>query len=92
MNVFAFREKIISEYARFSRSFTKIRAKDILDKVNEIYAKEHFWPAPLVQLNPNFESGGYIKDLVSAGILHPECDNIFRIKSENSLAKPLRLY
>ena len=93
MDVFAFRKELIAEYARFSRSFTKIRAKDILDKVNNIYRKEYFWPAPLVQLNPNFESGGYIKELVSAGILHPECDNIFRIKGENSLSKqPLRLY
>jgi len=93
MDVFAFRKELIAEYARFSRSFTKIRAKDILDKVNDIYRKEYFWPAPLVQLNPNFESGGYIKELVSAGILHPECDNIFRIKGENNLSnQPLRLY
>ncbi len=93
MNVFAFRKKIIAEYARFSRSFTKILSKDILDKVNEIYAKEHFWPPPLVQLNPNFESGGYIKQLVSDGLLHPECDNIFRIRSEDDLfGQPIRLY
>ena len=67
MDVFAFREELIAEYGRFSRSFTKIRAQDISDKVNDIYAKEHYWPAPLVQLNPNFASGGYIEDLVTDG-------------------------
>ena len=93
MDVFAFRKEVIAEYARFSRSFTKIRSKDILDEVNKVYGKEHFWPAPLVQLNPNYESGGYIRELVSAGILHPECDNIFRITDENTLSnQPLRLY
>jgi len=93
MDVFDFRKEIIAEYAQFSRSFTKIRAKDISDKVNYIYDKEYFWPAPLVQLNPNFESGGYVKEFVNNGILHAECDNIFRIKDENNLSnKPLRLY
>jgi len=93
MDVFAFREKLIAEYAKFSRSFTKILAKDIRDEVDRIYAEEYFWPAPMVQLNPNFEFGGYIKELVTAGVLHPECDNIFRIKHQNDLSgQPLRLY
>jgi len=93
MDVFALRDQIIAEYAQFSRSFTKIQAKDILEKVNEIYNNEYFWPPPLVQLNPNFESGGYIKELVEAGYLHPECDSIFRLKSEDNLSgHPLRLY
>ena len=29
MDVFAFREELIAEYERFSRSFAKIRAEDI---------------------------------------------------------------
>ena len=29
MDVFAFREELIAEYAQFSRSFTRIRADDI---------------------------------------------------------------
>ncbi len=92
MDVFAFRKALISEYAQFSRSFTKINANDILDKVNEIYRKEYFWPAPLVQLNPNFESGGYVKELVEKGFLHPECGQIFRIGDHHLSKQPLRLY
>ena len=32
MDVFAFREELIAEYARFSRSFTRIRAEGIARK------------------------------------------------------------
>lgn len=93
MDVFAFREEIITEYERFSRSFTKIRAEDISKMVDAKYAENHFWPAPLVQLNPNFESGGYVDDLVKGQILDPECGNIFRIKQfGESESKPLRLH
>lgn len=40
------------------------------------------WPAPWVALNPSFAPGGRIDELVSTGILHPECERIFRIKSD----------
>jgi len=83
MDVFAFREKLIAEYEQFSRSFTKVRASDILGKVDAAYAEGRFWPAPLIQLNPNFKPGGYIDDLVSTGVLDTECARIFRIKHAN---------
>ncbi len=81
MDVFAFREDLISEYKRFSRSFTKIKAKDISDEVDAVYDNGDFWPDPIIQLNPNFEPGGYVDDLVSDGTLDAECAKIFRIKS-----------
>ena len=80
MDVFAFREELVSEYERFSRSFTRIRAEDILQAVNEAYAGGRFWPAPLIQLNPNFVPGGSIDDLVSKGTLDEQCAKIFRLK------------
>ena len=80
MDVFAFREELVSEYERFSRSFTNIRAEDILEAVNEAYAGGRFWPAPLIQLNPNFVPGGSIDDLVSKGTLDEECAKVFRLK------------
>ncbi len=80
MDVFAFREELIAEYARFSRSFTRIRADDISHEVDASYDAGRFWPAPLIQLNPNFEPGGYIDDLVADGALDAECAKIFRLK------------
>ena len=57
LDVFKFRENIAKDYERFSRSFTKIRAPGIKDFVDREYAAQKFWPAPLVQLNPNFVPG-----------------------------------
>ena len=84
MDVFAFRDEIISKYERFSRSFTRIRAEDIRQAVEEAYAGGRFWPAPLIQLNPNFVSGGSIDDLVARGVLDTECAKIFRIKKPSN--------
>lgn len=81
MDVFTFRDQIVGDYERFSRSFTSIRASDIRDDVEAAYRGGRFWPAPLIQLNPNFVSGGSIDDLVASGLLDRECAKIFRIKS-----------
>ncbi len=31
------------------------------------------WPDPLIQLNPSFEPGETLQDLIKADELHPEC-------------------
>ena len=54
--------------------------EDILQAVNEAYAGGRFWPAPLIQLNPNFVPGGSIDDFVSTGTLDEECAKVFRLK------------
>ena len=93
MDVFAFQEKLVAEYERFSRSFSKIRAEDISREVDAAYAAGHFWPAPLIQLNPNFESGGYIDDLVADGTLDAECAKVFRLKRpDNTFGERLLLH
>lgn len=93
MDVFEFRNRLIEDYARFSRSFTQIHAEDIRDAVEAAYRSGRFWPAPLIQINPNFVSGGSIDELVEAGFLDAECAKIFRIKSpEDTFGKPLVLH
>jgi hypothetical protein len=78
MDVFEFRDRLVTEYQRFTRSFVRIRAGDIKAYVDATYASERFWPAPMVGLNPTFVSGGEISRLVTDGLLHPECERIFR--------------
>ena len=93
MDVFDFRDELVSEYERFSRSFTSIRAGDISQAVDEAYKIGRFWPAPLIQLNPNFVPGGSVDDLVSEGILEPECAKVFRLKQkDNAFGLPLTLH
>ena len=93
MDVFDFRNELIEEYARFSRSFARIRSDDISREVDTAYDAGRFWPAPLIQLNPSFEAGGYIDDLVADGVLDAECGKIFRLKSPaDTFGKPLCLH
>jgi hypothetical protein len=93
MDIFQFRERLIADYAAFTRSFTKPRAADIQDHLQERYAAEDFWPAPLIQLNPSFVSGGTVEDLVAEGRLHPECARLFRAgKTDTDFGVTLRLH
>ncbi len=94
MDVFRLRERIIEDYSKYIRSFIAIRDEKIRDSVKKDLEAGLLWPDPLLQLNPAFEWGGWIDDLVNAGTLHPACAEIFRVdKSEtNPQGRPMRLY
>jgi len=79
MQVFELYQKLINDYSTYVRSFIRIRDDRISQKVQEALDNGHLWPEPLIQLNPSFESGGYVDELVAKGELHPECAKIFRI-------------
>ena len=83
MDVFAFRDRVVEDYGQFSRSFTEISAQDVRDFVDGKYGAGEYWPSPLIQLNPSFVGGGSLSDLVDAGLLHPECRQIFRYGKES---------
>ena len=85
MNIFDFREKLITAYQDFSRSFAEIKAPDIYEKVNQAYKNEEFHPSPLMQINPDFKKRDSIGELVSRGVLEKECLEIFRLKNFSSL-------
>ena len=93
MNVFSLRDFVISEYRRFSTGYAKIHAEDIRSFVDEENENQRYWPAPLVQINPNFKSGNTVEAYVREGVLHPECERIFRIgKDKNNQGATLRLH
>ena len=93
MDVFEFRGKLVGEYSDFTRSFTRIKADDISAFVNAAYESQRYWPAPLVQVNPNFKTGHTVEELVRAGNLHQECTRIFRAgKSDASPGVSLKLF
>lgn len=83
MDAFKFRDEIIKEYETFSRSFTKIKSKDIKDFVDKLYDDCHFWPAPLIQVNPSYLAVDNVQQLVDKNELHKECERIFRFGKEN---------
>src|SRR5574341_470945 len=78
MNVFDLRDRLVSDYASYTRSFIKIADNRIFNTVESALNAGAFWPEPLLQLNPNFLPGGTIDELVAAGTLHSECAKIFR--------------
>ena len=87
MNVFDLRQRLVSDYAGYTKSFIKIADPSILAKVDSELDAGAFWPEPLLQLNPTFQPGGTIDDLVADGTLHPECGKIFRIdKTQTDLS------
>jgi superfamily II DNA/RNA helicase len=93
MDVFGIHENLVKEYESFIRSFVAIRDERIAKTVDGAFADGRLWPPPLIQLNPFFEPGASIDELVVGGVLHPECAKIFRgNKSESSNGVPMRLH
>ena len=92
MDVFALQEAVVADYARFTRSFSKVRADDIREFLDGEYAGGRFWPAPLIQLNPSFVAGRSVGELVAEGLLHPDCGTIFRVGKDKGPGDDLRLH
>jgi len=93
MDAFDFRNRLIEEYAAFSRSFTKIKSQDIRAELDAVYQQQRFWPEPLIQINPSFLSGPTVEQLSQDGVLHPKCAEIFRKgKGKAQPGKPIRLH
>ena len=92
VDVFELRHRLIADYSDYIQSFINIRDDRIKQHVDNELRDGLLWPEPLLQLNPSFEPGPWIDDMVAGGILHPECKSIFRIKEQGKEAKPLRLH
>lgn len=92
MDVFQLRNRIIDDYAEYIQSFINIWDARIQAHVDAELRNGLLWPQPLLQLNPSFEPGAWIDELVQQGQIHAECQSIFRIKEPGKPDKPLRLH
>jgi ATP-dependent helicase YprA (DUF1998 family) len=93
MDVFELHSDLIADYAAYTRSFIRISDRRISEAVDREISEGLLWPEPLLQLNPSFEPGATIDELVADGTLHEECRRIFRIKRhEDDFGVPLRLH
>jgi hypothetical protein len=79
MDVFDLRDRLVADYASYTRSFIKIADPRISARVESDLNAGAFWNEPLLQLNPTFLPGGTIDDLVGEKTIHPECSKIFKI-------------
>ncbi|MGA5305855.1 DEAD/DEAH box helicase [Nucisporomicrobium flavum] len=80
MDAFGVHRELINDYRAFTSGFVDVRDRRIAAHVGERLDSGVQWPDPWVSLNPSFAPGGRIADLVTEGLLHPECDRIFRHK------------
>jgi hypothetical protein len=93
MDVFALRDRVIEEYASYVKSFIRIKDPSLSHYVEEQLRKGRLWPDPLVQLNPSFEPGETVEELVTRGVLAEECRRIFRRdKDDLGFGPSLRLH
>ncbi|HWR59701.1 MAG TPA: DEAD/DEAH box helicase, partial [Thermodesulfovibrionales bacterium] len=87
MNIFNLRDHVIDDYHQYVESFLNIRDERIRDFVSGELSKGVLWSDPLVQLNPSYETGKTVADLVKRGTLDPLCEKIFRRNGQS-----IRLY
>ncbi len=94
MDVFEVHGQLIEDYRSYSSSFVDVRDRRIAEFVAERLAEGAQWPDPWLSLNPAFESGGRIDELVASGLLHPQTEQIFRVKAhrDDPGVRPLTLH
>lgn len=92
MDVFNLSGSLVQEYEAFSRSFVAIRSEDIRNKVDEGYRSRRFWPAPLLQINPHYRSGGRLGELVGEPGLCAETEAAFRFRAPDASRKDASMH
>ncbi|MEV5550614.1 protein kinase [Streptomyces sp. NPDC052309] len=96
MDVFGVHRALIKDYRDFTEGGTVIRDDRIAAFVEKDLDDKSQWPDPWLSLNPFFQSGGTVAELVGEKVLHPECARIFQAgKTEGGTVpdgRPLTLH
>ena len=80
LDVFQLRRRLVDDYGSYVSSFIRIKDHRVGEEVRNSLGEGLLWPDPLIQLNPSFEAGESVDELVAEGILKEECRRIFRRK------------
>lgn len=83
MDAFGVLEEVLVDYRSFVVGFLNIHDKNVRKLVKDEIEEGLLWPKPWLALNPAFEPGGTVSDLVNRGILHPDARQIFRVRTED---------
>ena len=93
MDAFGVLAEVLDDYRAFVEGFLNIRDEKIRTIIDSEIANGLLWPEPWLALNPSFEPGGRIGELVDAGLLHRTCRDIFRQRtSEDSRGREITLF
>ena len=88
MDVFALREKVVSDYRHYIESFVRINDERIATFVEGQFESGALWPDAILQLNPAYEPGPTLDELAVQGGILKSTAEFFRGQG----GKPLRLY
>jgi superfamily II DNA/RNA helicase len=77
VDIFDLDQALIKRYESFARSFSEIRAPEIRAQIDAAYNEQRFWPEPLITINPRFEAGHSVDQLVAQEVLDPALSKIF---------------
>src|SRR5262249_35699649 len=87
------RHRLVDDYAGYTRGFIRAGEPRLREFIDRQLDEGVLWPEPLIQLNPAFEPGESIDELVARRELHAECSRVFRRKPRpDSAGEPLRLH
>ena len=82
MDAFGVLDEVLDDYESFVKGFLNIQDDRVRQKVEKEIDDGLLWPEPWLALNPAFEPGGTVSDLVDRGVLHPTRPEIFRVRTE----------
>jgi ATP-dependent helicase YprA (DUF1998 family)/serine/threonine protein kinase/very-short-patch-repair endonuclease len=87
-DIFTVHGQLISDYEEFTKGSLLIRDDIIAKFLEDDLGSKSQWPDPFLSLNPSFESGGAVAEIVAAGLLAWECERIFRTGKTEGAATP----
>jgi hypothetical protein len=74
VDAFGVLNEVLGDYRSFVTGFLNIQDDRVCAKVDTEIESGLLWPEPWLALNPAFEPGGTVADLVNRGVLSaPEC-------------------
>lgn len=93
MDTFGILNEVLDDYRSFVQGFRHIWDPEILKKVHDEVENGLLWPEPWLALNPAFQPGGSVSDLVDRGLLHPATREVFRHRStDDPLGREIALH
>ena len=82
MDAFGVLSDVLDDYRSFVTGFLNIQDNRVRAMVEEEIEDGLLWPEPWLALNPAFESGGTVADLVGRDVLDPTTRDIFRVRTD----------
>ncbi|MEO3932081.1 hypothetical protein WMO79_04630 [Micrococcaceae bacterium Sec7.4] len=69
MDAFGICDRLIDGYRSFTEGFVDIKDECIRSEVEKLGDQGRQWPDPWLSLNPSFESGGSVDELLSREVM-----------------------